>query len=383
MKKHHSPLKVTPATWEKNVKSNLKKTWEVYYKFYAPSHPLGFPVRFKGMNGCHTLEERQEMTRFLINKELANLSNGYNPITKEFETEDNQVHEQTPFILALQIALKKVRVAESTRKSMEDPINLIIEASKKTGTSSLKIAEVRKRDIRLMLDYLMEKGYSNDRYNRIKSNLGILYNYFVDLEIFEHNYVHFISKLPHTPKIRMIFRDKDKEKFEELKVLNYDLWRFLKLYYYSQSRISEFRSLKLSDIHFDKQFFVIFEKKGRRYHEVIKPINIHIAHLWKEVLSEANPGDEYVFTNKLSPGLKPCTKNSIAQRYKLWVKDKLGIKVDMYALKHTFANDVTKEYGISEAQKALGHTTQRTTEIYAVDYREGLLEKQKQLKTGF
>ncbi|MCY0967911.1 tyrosine-type recombinase/integrase [Chryseobacterium wangxinyae] len=383
MKKHHSPLKVTPATWEKNIKANLKKTWEVYYKFYNHEHQLGYTVRFKGMNRCQTIEEKQEMTRFLINNELRNLSNGYNPITKEYETEENQVYEKTPFILALQIALKKVRVADSTRRTMEDPVKLMIEASQKTGVSVLTISEVRKRDVRLMLDYLLEKGYSNDRYNRIKANLGILYNYFVDLEIFEHNYIRDIAKLPHTPKIRKIFRDSDKSKFEELKVLNYDLWRFLKLFYYSQSRISEFRTLKLSDIHFDKQYFVIFEKKGRRYHKVVKPINIHIASLWKEVLSEAKPGDEYVFTNKLAPGLKPCTRNSIAQKYKLWVKNKLGIKVDMYALKHTFANDVTKQYGIHEAQMALGHTNQRTTELYAVDYREDLLEKQKHLKTGF
>ena len=383
MKKHYSPIKVTPANWEKNIKGNLKKTWEVYYKFYSPTHPLGFTVRFKGMNRCQTLEERQEMTRFLINNELRNLNNGYNPITKEFENRADQVHKKTPFILALQIALEKVRVAPITRKTMKDIVTLIITAAQKTGISALTISEVRKRDIKLLLDYILESGYSNDRYNKVKSYLGILYNYFVDLEIFEHNYIHYIKKLPHTPKIRMIYRDSDKEKFEELKELNYKLWRFLKLFYYSQSRISEFRALKISDIHYDKQYFVIFEKKGRRYHEVIKPININIAELWKEVLSEASENATYVFTNDLSPGEKPCTRDSISKKYKLWVKKKLKINVDMYALKHTFANDVTKEYGIFEAQKALGHTNQRTTEIYAVDYREDLLEKQKHLKTGF
>lgn len=50
MKKHHSPLKAILATWLKNIKSNLKKTWENYYKFYSPTHPLGFTVRFKGNN---------------------------------------------------------------------------------------------------------------------------------------------------------------------------------------------------------------------------------------------------------------------------------------------------------------------------------------------
>ncbi|CEJ71242.1 Tyrosine recombinase XerC [Chryseobacterium oranimense G311] len=168
----------------------------------------------------------------------------------------------------------------------------------------------------------------------------------------------------------------------DLKTINYKLWRILTMYYCSQTRITEFRNIKLSDVHFDKQYFIIFERKGKRYHEVIKPINIHVAKLWKEVLSEAEKDDLYLFCNDLIPGTNPCTEWSLSNKYRRWVKGKLGIEADMGSLRHTFANDITTNYGLEEAQKALGHTNQKTTRIYAVDYKEQLLEKQKQLKIG-
>lgn len=382
MKTHYSTIKVTPADWEKNIKSNLNKTWEIYYKFFCPEHPLGYPIRFKGMNRSATLKAKQDMTRFLINNEIENLSRGYNPITKEFEKTTEFVTEQTPFIEALEIAFGKLQLVPSTTKSIKDTIKLVSEAAIKIGISVKTISEIRKKDIRMILDYLLGKGYSNDRYNKVKTYLGILFNYFVDLDIFEHNFLHFIKKRPHTPKIRTIFRQDDKDKFLELKHINYKLWRFLTMYYSSQTRITEFRNVKLDEVHFDKQYFKIFEKKGKRYHEVLKPININVAALWKEVLLEAEKGDVYLFCNDLNPGVKPCAEFSLSNKYRRWVKGKLKINVDMYALRHTFANDIANMYGIPEAQKALGHTTQKTTEIYAVDYRENLLQNQTKLKTG-
>ncbi|MGE8528529.1 tyrosine-type recombinase/integrase [Chryseobacterium rhizosphaerae] len=387
MKKHYSTIKVTPKTWDKDLKSNLNKTWEIYYKFFTPEYPDGFPIRFKGMNRCSTLEEKQETTRSLIKTEIENLERGFNPITQEYELDTsivlNDLTENTLFIDALNIGLSKIIVSENTRKSMEDPVKLISKAAIDTGKASLKISEVRKRDIRIMLDYILSKGYSNDRYNRVKTNIGIIYNYFVDMEIFEYNYIHYISKLPHTPDITDIYRDSDKAKVQQLKFTNYKLWRFLKLYYCSQCRITEFRNIKLSDVFYNQQYFVIFEKKGKRYHKVSKPINISVSELWLEVLSEAQQGDVYLFTNNLSPGMVSCTKNSLVNKYRFWVKKKIGITKDMRSLRHTFANDITTIYGLDVAQGALGHTTPKTTKIYAVDYNEQLLEKQKHLKTSF
>lgn len=383
MKNTHSEIKISPKNWEKNLKSNLKKEWYGYYFFYSPQFPNGKMIKFKGMNRCNTLEEKQQLTRYLIQQELNFLNAGYNPITKEYENSDNFISERTPFIQALEIAKTKIKVSEATISDIEYSMKHIKAVASKTGISILGIGEVRKRDIRQLLDAILEKGSSNYRYNKIKTILGILYNYFVDLEIFEYNYMYFIKKLPHTPKIRKILRKNDKEKFEELKNSNYELYRFCKMFYYSGCRISEFRTLKISNINFRKQEFIIFEKKGKRYHEVIKPININVAHLWREILNEANSESDFLFGNKLKPDTEVITKEALGKRYKLWVKKKLGIDVDLYALRHTYLNDITTIYGISKAKDIAGHTSERTTRIYAVDYQENVLNEQKRVCTGF
>ena len=383
MKNTHSEIKVVPKNWQKKLKSNLKKNWYAYYRYYTPEYPNGYMVKFRGMNRFNNLEERQEMTLVLINNELDLLSRGYNPISKEFEDSDNFITERTAFLKALDIAKTKIKVADSTLKGIEYSLKLIKNGAKKTGISIQEIGKVRKRDIRLVLDTILEAGYSNDRYNKVKANLGILYNYLVDLEIFEHNYIHFIKKLPHTPAIRKILRKDDKEKFEELRILNYNLWRFCKMFYYSGCRISEFRNLKITDVDFKKQEFIIFEKKGKRYHEVKKPINISVVHLWRELLEMVKKEDIFIFGNDLTPSEEQITPAALSHRYRRWVVKKLGIDVDLYALRHTYLNDITSVYGISKAKDIAGHTNERTTRIYAVDYQENILNEQKKVYTGF
>ncbi|CEJ71241.1 hypothetical protein BN1195_03586 [Chryseobacterium oranimense G311] len=78
MKTHHSQIKVYPVSWDKNIKSNLKTTWEIQYKFYCTDYPQGYTVRLKGMNRAKTLEEKQFLTKQIINIELDNLKKGFN-----------------------------------------------------------------------------------------------------------------------------------------------------------------------------------------------------------------------------------------------------------------------------------------------------------------
>lgn len=130
------------------------------------------------------------------------------------------------------------------------------------------------------------------------------------------------------------------------------------------------------------QTFTIFEKKGKNYKDVMKPINIHTEYLWKELLKEKKKGDIYLFGENFRPSENPLTKDKFDSAFKYW-KKKLGITKTAYALRHTFANNIANEFGIEVAQKVLGHTSQRTTEIYAVDYRENLVKEQSKLRPLF
>lgn len=58
---------------------------------------------------------------------------------------------------------------------------------------------------------------------------------------------------------------------------------------------------------------------------------------------------------------------------------KAGLNITGYALKHTYLNMVTNKFGISKAKELAGHTNERTTLNYAVDYEEQQVEKNKNI----
>ena len=222
---------------------------------------------------------------------------------------------------------------------------------------------------------MVKNGASNDRYNKIRAYLNICYNYFTQLEIFEFNYISAIEKLHHTPAKKEIFREPEKKKLAELENLHYPLWRFLNCLYFSGARIIELRNLLTEKVKLNENYFEVFVKKGKQYQWVKKPINHQVKHLWEELM-EKSEGKKYVFGNTLAPDDNPCTHDSFYLKYKRNVNKKLEIKRSPYALKHTFLNDITKAYGIEEARKLAGHSSEKTTMVYAVDYADMILEQQ-------
>lgn len=382
MKNSHSEIKVSPNDWASKKVSNLKKDWYIWYFYYSSQFPSGKMIKVKGMNRAKSLDQKQEITKFLIENEISLLSKGYNPITKEFENYIGDLNEKTLFINALQYAYEKINVSEVTRKNIFHDLKIVKKSAINTELNQKEIGSVRKRDIRILLDNILAEGHSNSKYNKIRSHLGILYNYLIDFEIFDFNYIHSIDKLPHTPKKRVILRSEDKVNFNKLKSLNYALWRFCKIFYYSGCRLTELRNVKFSDVDFDNLTFTIFEKKGKRYHNVIKPINHEVKNLWGQLFEEKGVNDIFVFGNELKPSVAQITEGQLYHRWKRW-SAKVGIKVHLYALRHTYLNDITKKYGIPVAKGLAGHTNERTTMIYAVDYQDDLLNERRNVSTGF
>ena len=381
MKSYYSEIKVYPKNWDKPLKSNLKKDWIIYYKYFCDDFPNGKNIRFKGMNEFKTLAERQSGTRDLIKNEVENLKKGFNPIIREMESTVDYLNEKTPFLQALEFAFKKLKCAEPTKEQIRFTINSVIPIARKTGLALKEISTVRRRDIKIMLDEMVESGASHDKYNKSRSYLSMLYKYFVQLEIFEFNYIRDIEILHHVVVKKRIFRSGDKIGFAKLKELNYTLWRFCTIFYFSGCRITELRNVKISSVSLKNNYFTVFVKKGKIYEDVRKPINKQVKELWQEIINES-PGMEYAFGNELKPCNLPCTDASFKNKYKRWVNGKLGIEITPYALRHTFLNDITSKYGLAKAQELAGHSNPKTTKTYAVDYEDMILNEQKDVEVS-
>lgn len=187
--KTHSEIKVTPKTWEKSIKSNLEKTWEIYYTFYDRNHPEGIKVRFKGMNRAKTLEEKQEITRTMIANEIKNLERGYNPITNEYVVEDEHlVSEFTPFVKACEIALKSFHGVESTIIDLNNSMKHIINYATILRLENKELKNITKGDIKQLLMKMTIDKHSNYRVNKTRAHLSKFFAHFTELDIFQVNF---------------------------------------------------------------------------------------------------------------------------------------------------------------------------------------------------
>lgn len=377
--KTHSEIKVTPKTWEKSIKSNLEKTWEIYYTFYDRNHPEGVKVRFKGMNRAKTLEEKQEITRTMIANEIKNLERGYNPITNEYFVEDEHlVSEFTPFVKACEIALKSFHGVESTIVDLNNSMKHIVNYATILRLENKELKNITKGDIKQLLMKMTIDKHSNYRVNKTRAHLSKFFAHFTELDIFQVNFIEGISKLEHTSKKKNIIRtEEDWKKFHKIKDLNYSLYVFLNIFLYSGCRFEEMIQIKKEDVNIEKSFFWINLKKGGRHSRSMRPINMHVWKYWKRIYEIAQP-HQYMFSFDQMPNDTPVKAHSL---YDLSGKHlrKVGLDMTGYGLKHTFLNLVSKDFGLSKAAEIAGHTNTKTTEKYAVDWQEHQVERNKKI----
>ncbi|WP_147473931.1 site-specific integrase [Chryseobacterium nematophagum] len=78
------------------------------------------------------------------------------------------------------------------------------------------------------------------------------------------------------------------------------------------------------------------------------------------------------------PNDKAIKVNSIYDMASKYLK-LVGLEITGYSLKHTFLNLVAKQFGISKAAELAGHTNNKTTLTYAIEYAEHLVEQNKKI----
>ncbi|GEJ45993.1 site-specific integrase [Chryseobacterium sp. ON_d1] len=383
MKPHHTPLKVYPVTWDTELKKNLDKDWEIRYVYFHPLlPPEGKIIRFKGMNHCKSLYEKQEVTKRLIHDEVKMLRNGFNPVTKEYENIDEDlIIPETPFLKAFDIALKSFKGETTTIEDYENSLKHIKNYAKKLSLDLKEIGDIRKRDIKQLLISMSNDNHSNYRVNKTRDHLSKFFSHFTELEIFEANFIRSISLLEWNPETPHILRSEDDwRRFHSIKDINYNEYMFLFIFLYSCCRFEEIAKVKKSDVELDKSLFWITVKKGGKHKRTMKAINMASWKYWKMYYDMANE-DEYLFSHNRVPGSVPIAAQSLYVAAAKYLR-KVGLNITGYKLKHTFSNLISKNYDLTIAQGALGHTSIKTTMKYAIDHQEHQIDKNRKLKVN-
>jgi integrase len=368
----YSGVKVTPANWQKLKK--IKGPWVIYYRFYDLNTGKKLMVQERGMNVLSDLEQRQGYCHEAINlitKDIEQLQ--FNPITgyiaEEEPNRDYIVSPETPFIKALDKALELKVCTSETKTTIKSVVKATTAAAKLIYIDTLEVSKVSRKHIKLLLEYIgkaKKAKWTANNHNHHLSHLGMLFSDLEEWESITANPCTGIKKQKVIRARRELLTDEQRAMlYERLRADNYELWRFMVLFYSSGARLSEMSRLKKEDVNFSTGMIGYTVLKGNNPH-IDRPIKDNVRQLWLQVWALALPG-QYLFAR----GLKPNNIQMSHKHYtKLWedkVKKKYNITADLYSLKHMHTTEIAAEYGAATAAAFNGHTSTRmVNQVYDV-----------------
>ena len=376
----HSTLSVNPRNWHTKG-AKVTHDWFIGYRFYDSRHSKPKQVMIKGMNAFKTIQERQQATKHLIEEELKALNNGYNPFLKGVNTIHAEETLSFTFLEALALAFGKISIANITRRDLQFSISQFKGAVKKLGWQNISISEISRKHVREILD---ASSNSNDRFNKNRSYLMILFSMLCELEVIPINYVRDIKKKKVTKKIREVLTPRQRVIVEEHLKNNYpEFHRFLHIFFHSGARISELMKVRVADVDLANQRFKLLIQKGRNYQEVWKTIKDIALPYWQEVLINSSK-EQFVFSVGLKPGDKQIEPYQLNKRWRRLVKKKLGITADFYSLKHLHTTEVVDLLSDIHAARHNNHTsTVMVNTVYDVNSRARKNNLVKGLQNSF
>lgn len=399
---YRSEIKVTPTNWN-TVKASVKRNWRIHYRFYDPAfknHPKykkGKQVPIKGMNHVDTLEDRQDITRRLIDKEKHDIDTlGYNPITKTYmapvepETQADQNIEltpTTPFIQSLIIISKELGIEETTRSEMTSILKYFEESAVLLKKDQVALKDIKARDIKLIIENVKNltvttyknkripgkgrrhfemtvidgkkvpvkvavtrpKAWNDNEFNKHKKYLSMIYNELERQEIVEYNPIKKIPKRDTTPE------DPDAAKAkvltpEERRLIHVSLitqfpeyLRWLNIFYHSGARIKELMGVQCKYVDLEGQRFKVLVKKRKKKPALVwKTIKDAALPYWIELMKGCGPED-FIFSRGLKPGPTAIRPAQVGRRWSEHIKKKLGINKGQYKIKHLHTTEMINE----------------------------------------
>lgn len=385
---------VNPKNWQTCRASALKKPWQIQYYFRDPAHKRQYPYGklcvVKGMNHLKTLAERREAVAAILENEVYMLKvEGYNPISKTYAPQVvdslQAVNPSTFFADALEYAFTSLQASAKTKKEVGRLKKHFVNQAKQMRLAGLKIGEVRRSHVRAILEDLADsRGYSDARFNKVRAYVSMLFKELVNVDVVEVNPVAGIRKRKTVRRMREVLTDKQLKKVKKhLQTKRPEFFRFVLIFYYSGSRTTELLRVKKEDVDLEKQVFKIVMNKGRFYSEQLRGINNAALPYWRELVEAAEEG-QYIFSKNLKPGAAAIDAWQISKRWRVHVKDKLGITADFYALKHLHTTRVIEQYGEDLAAGINGHTSTAMNSLhYDANKKARQLRQAKNLQVGF
>jgi site-specific recombinase XerC len=384
--------KVSPSNWE-SPKAPLKKNWYIYYRYYDPMEKAKYPKGklriIKGMNEAKTVSERQEIVKALIHLELGELKTlGFNPILEKHVAPLNTLHSinpDTPLIQALQGALSKAKFGERTYADIKSVLKYLEKAALLLRLDYLAVKDTRPSHLLLLLEQCgkIKDNWSANTYNAYLKYLSILFGQLLQHQAVEFNPARDLKKKKNTKKLREILSLEECLQIDTF-TKSYDeaLWRFIHIFFHSGSRTTEILRVQGEHVSLKKQKVKYLVLKGQQHEWVERTIKDIALPFWQKALENCGSKD-YVFSVGLKPGEKAIRAEQISRRWRTHLKKKLGIKCDFYSLKHLNTDQTAALHDLRTASAHNSHKSTKTTLAYAVNEKERVHQKIKEVGNCF
>ena len=398
----HTEPWASPNDWRTTTaKSSLKKTWYVQCFFHDPAfkekYPKGFPYRTKVNKGT-TLEARKAHAAFVLENMVKLLDvDGFNPITKIFMApaptpELPTYNKETSLYTALDLACKIVDCEKPTKVDLLSVVKHFKIAGDELGFGKLKVNDFLNLHAIQVLERVKTRKtkfaplapLSPKRHNRYIVNLTWLFNILKKNKMVDSNPFEGMSAKPVRVEKRTTMTMLERKKVDLfLKDKFPNFWLFTMCFYHSAGREVELLSLKVEDVDLEKLTYTTLIKKGGRAKWVERPIKKISVPFWEKAMINAQKGD-YIFSEGLKPGKQCIRRDQITRRWKVHVKDKLGIEADFYAMKHSNLTEISARQGAKAAAKAAGHTNERmVNKHYDVELEQREMDIVRNMRNHF
>lgn len=262
------------------------------------------------------------------------------------------------------------RYSEETVKAYQHDLHKFEGFLKESGES--KLQEVRLHDVRLFLGYLDEQKMSRSTISRILSSLRGFYSHLIREKIVEENPVSGIKYKRKSLRLpKHLYEEELGQLLETARgdtPLDYRNMALMELLYATGIRVSECRTIRLTDLDFTMGIVMVLGKGNKeRYvpfgHFAQQALQEYLQKGRQPLMGEHRKSHEYLFVNHLGD---PLTSGGIEYILKQ-IKKKSGLTIDLHPhmLRHTFATDMLNEGAdMRTVQELLGHASLSSTQIY-------------------
>ena len=242
------------------------------------------------------------------------------------------------------------RYSPRTAKTYIYCINKFLNFTKK------ELGQISKKDVRLFLEQLSEKGLSGNSMNTYHMAVRFLFENVLEKRMWiDIKYSKIPEKMPvvlSKEEVKKLFSAIDNEKHRLM----------IELLYGSGMRVSELVNLKVKDLEIEKGFGFVRSGKGNKDRLFI------LSSMLKDKIKGLIDNEKLSFDGYLFVSMRGQKYNirSLQMIIKHAIrKVEIGKRVGPHTLRHSFATHLIQNgYDVSQVQSLLGHKSPETTMIY-------------------